>query len=143
MTPTLHLSADNPAQIFQAAELLRSGRLVAFATETVYGLGANALSSEAVARIFEAKQRPSWDPLIVHIASVSQLAQIARVPKELAPRILQLASTFWPGPLTLLLPRSAEIPDAVTAGRDLVGDRRAQREPLRAYKSDDRRACSG
>ncbi len=123
MTQTLHLSAENPAQIFQAAELLRSGRLVAFATETVYGLGANALSTDAVAGIFEAKQRPSWDPLIVHIASVAQLSKIAVIPPHLASRLLTLASAFWPGPLTLLLPRSAAISDAVTAGRELVGVR--------------------
>ena len=123
MRQTLHLSAEKPEQIIQAAELLRSGRLVAFATETVYGLGANALSTEAVARIFEAKRRPSWDPLIVHIASVAQLAQVAVIPPQLASRLLALAAAFWPGPLTLLLPRKEAIPDAVTAGRDLVGVR--------------------
>jgi L-threonylcarbamoyladenylate synthase len=123
MKQTLHLSAEKPEQIIQGAELLRSGRLVAFATETVYGLGANALSAEAVAGIFEAKQRPSWDPLIVHIASVAQLRQVAVVPPPIASRLLSLASAFWPGPLTLLLPRSAAIPDAVTAGRELVGVR--------------------
>jgi L-threonylcarbamoyladenylate synthase len=120
---TLHLSADSPNDIAEAAQLLREGRLVAFATETVYGLGANALSADAVAGIFRAKQRPSWDPLIVHIASTDQLARITKIPPELASRISTLASIFWPGPLTLLLPRSDVIPDAVTAGRDLVGVR--------------------
>jgi L-threonylcarbamoyladenylate synthase len=123
MTATLHLDANRPEDLKRAAELLREGHLVAFATETVYGLGANALSAEAVTDIFKAKQRPSWDPLIVHIASVAQLADIAEVPSELTGRIEALAKAFWPGPLTLLLPRSTAIPDAVTAGRSLVGVR--------------------
>lgn len=123
MSPTLHLDASNPDDLLRAADLLRAGRLVAFATETVYGLGANALSSEAVAGIFAAKQRPSWDPLIVHLASAEQLSVVANVPANLAPRINALAAAFWPGPLTLLLPRTSAVPDAVTAGRELVGVR--------------------
>jgi L-threonylcarbamoyladenylate synthase len=123
MPPTLHLDAARPADITLAAQLLRDGQLVAFATETVYGLGANALSPAAVAAIFAAKQRPSWDPLIVHLASTDQLASITSIPAELASRIDTLAAAFWPGPLTLLLPRNASIPDAVTAGRELVGVR--------------------
>jgi L-threonylcarbamoyladenylate synthase len=120
---TLHLDATKPADIARAAQLLREGRLVAFATETVYGLGANALSPSAVAAIFAAKQRPAWDPLIVHIASAAQLPTITTIPTALEPRTSHLASHLWPGPLTLLLPRSASIPDAVTAGRELVGVR--------------------
>jgi L-threonylcarbamoyladenylate synthase len=120
---TLHLDAANPADIARAVQLLREGRLVAFATETVYGLGANALSPDAVAAIFAAKQRPAWDPLIVHIASAAQLSAITSIPASLESRISNLASAFWPGPLTLLLPRNAAIPDAVTAGRELVGVR--------------------
>ena len=116
---TERLSASNPAHITRAAELLRSGRTVAFPTETVYGLGANALSAAAVEQIFVAKQRPHWDPLIVHIASVEQLPQIAHP----GPHALALMAAFWPGPLTLLLPRTPAIPDAVTAGRELVGVR--------------------
>jgi L-threonylcarbamoyladenylate synthase len=123
MPETLHLDASNPAHVTRAADLLRAGRLVAFATETVYGLGANAFSPEAVAAIFAAKQRPSWDPLIVHLASAEQLSQVAQIPAYLAPRINALAQAFWPGPLTLLLPRTSAIPDAVTAGRELVGVR--------------------
>jgi L-threonylcarbamoyladenylate synthase len=123
MSPTLHLESSNPADLLRAATLLRDGHLVAFATETVYGLGANALSAEAVAGVFIAKQRPSWDPLIVHLASVEQLSVVARVPAELAGRVAALARAFWPGPLTLLLPRAETIPDAVTAGRGLVGVR--------------------
>jgi L-threonylcarbamoyladenylate synthase len=120
---TLRLSATSPDDLTRAATLLRDGRLVAFATETVYGLGANALSADAVANIFTAKQRPSWDPLIVHLASAAQLPAITSIPADLLPRIETLAAAFWPGPLTLLLPRNASIPDAVTSGRPLVGVR--------------------
>jgi len=120
---TLHLHASNPTDVARAAEFLRVGRLVAFATETVYGLGANALNPEAVAGIFVAKQRPAWDPLIVHLASAGQLSLITEIPASLTSRISRLTSAFWPGPLTLLLPRSSAIPDAVTAGRELVGVR--------------------
>ncbi len=123
MSRTLHLDFSDPADLSRAATLLRDEGLVAFATETVYGLGANALSPDAVAGIFAAKKRPSWDPLIVHLASVEQLDQIARVPAAVAGRVSALADAFWPGPLTLLLPRSSAVPDAVTAGRELVGVR--------------------
>lgn len=120
---TRHLHADDPEQIAEAAHLLRSGGLVAFATETVYGLGADALSPRAVANIFEAKGRPSWDPLIVHVADLTQVEQIALVPENLRDRFEKLARAFWPGPLTLLLPRADAVPLAVTAGRALVGVR--------------------
>jgi L-threonylcarbamoyladenylate synthase len=123
MLETFRLEAGIPADVERAAELLRAGRLVAFATETVYGLGANALSADAVAGIFAAKQRPAWDPLIVHIASVDQIDDIAMIPDEVRSRVECLATAFWPGPLTMLLPKSAAIPDAVTAGRRLVGVR--------------------
>lgn len=123
MSQTLHLDFALPDDLARAATLLRSGGLVAFATETVYGLGANALLAEAVAGIFAAKKRPSWDPLIVHLASVEHLSHVALVPAELAKRVAALTDAFWPGPLTLLLPRSAAVPDAVTAGRELVGVR--------------------
>lgn len=94
--------------------------MVALPTETVYGLGANALDPAAVARIFAAKRRPAWDPVIVHIAGTPMLSQLV-IDFPAAAR--KLAAAFWPGPLTLLLPRSAEVPDAVTAGRPLVGVR--------------------
>jgi L-threonylcarbamoyladenylate synthase len=104
----------------RAAEILCAGGLVALPTETVYGLGANALDAGAVARIFEAKQRPAWDPVIVHIAEEAMLAGLVEDVPEAARRLMK---AFWPGPLTLLLPRSAKVPDAVTAGRPLVGVR--------------------
>jgi L-threonylcarbamoyladenylate synthase len=103
-----------------AAELLRGGGTVAFPTETVYGLGANALDHAAVQKIFEAKQRPSWDPLIVHVVNAEQLATVAvDIPRSAR----NLMGQFWPGPLTLLLPKSRNIPENVTAGRSRVGVR--------------------
>ncbi|SFS16390.1 translation factor SUA5 [Granulicella pectinivorans] len=105
--------------IRNAAEILKRGGLVAFPTETVYGLGANALDAAAVAGIFEAKQRPGWDPLIVHVSSRLMVDRIAEVSDEAE----RLMARFWPGPLTLLLPRKVTVPDAVTSGRDLVGVR--------------------
>ena len=109
--------AESNKALDQAAELLRTGGLVALPTETVYGLGANAMDAAAVARIFAAKQRPAWDPVIVHISDEAMLdGLVAEVP-EAARRLMR---AFWPGPLTLLLPRSAAVPDAVTAGRPLV-----------------------
>src|SRR5260221_10542768 len=101
------------AAVMAAAELLRSGGLVAFPTETVYGLGASALDPSAVARVFEAKGRPANNPLIVHVADLSDLARVVAVWPDLAQR---LAERFWPGPLTLVLPRAATIPDIVTGG---------------------------
>src|SRR6202034_1838841 len=104
----------------QAASILGRGGTVALPTETVYGLGANALDLKAVAAIFAAKERPGWDPLIVHVADEAMLAGVVGDVPEAARRLMR---AFWPGPLTLLLPRSAEVPDAVTAGRPLVGVR--------------------
>jgi len=104
----------------RAAAILQAGGLVALPTETVYGLGANALDQGAVQRIFAAKQRPSWDPVIVHIADQAMLAGLVTEVPEVARRLM---NAFWPGPLTLLLPRSAAVPDNVTAGRPLVGIR--------------------
>jgi len=109
--------------IARAAALLRDGGTVAFPTETVYGLGANALDAAAVAKIFAAKERPEWDPLIVHVEGRAMLERVAMLGGESAGRAEALMKAFWPGPLTLLLPRTAEVPDAVTAGRRLVGVR--------------------
>jgi L-threonylcarbamoyladenylate synthase len=113
-------SEDSQAALAQAVQILLSGGLVALPTETVYGLGANALDAAAVARIFEAKKRPSWDPVIAHISSLDMLdGLVAEVPESAR----KLMEAFWPGPLTLLLPRTQAVPDAVTAGRPLVGVR--------------------
>lgn len=103
--------------IAQAVAVLKAGGLVAFPTETVYGLGADASSAAAVAKIYAAKGRPSSHPLIVHVADAVQLALWAR---EVPPAAHTLAKTYWPGPLTLILKRSARVPDAVTGGQDTV-----------------------
>jgi L-threonylcarbamoyladenylate synthase len=121
---TKRLRAEMAADVARAAELLRTGGTVAFPTETVYGLGANALDATAVAKIFAAKQRPGWDPLIVHVEGREMLAQVSELPTGDKGRVVaKLMDAFWPGPLTLLLPRTAAVPDAVTAGRRLVGVR--------------------
>ncbi len=109
----------------QAVALLRAGELVALPTETVYGLGANALDPEAVAKIFEAKERPSFDPLIVHLPSKTALREVTEIPDEIEKTITQLVETFWPGPLTLLLPKRDVIPDIVTAGLQTVAVRQS------------------
>lgn len=106
------------AEIDRAVSLLRAGELVAFPTETVYGLGADARNSQAVSRIFEAKGRPKDHPLIVHLASAEAMDAWAREVPEFARR---LAVAFWPGPLTLILKRQPGVPDAVTGGQDTVG----------------------
>jgi L-threonylcarbamoyladenylate synthase len=116
----LLLPASNPAAIAEAAKILRRGGLVAFPTETVYGLGADALDAAAVARIFAAKGRPRFDPLIVHLADRTWLPRVVRSVPEAAS---VLAARFWPGPLTLVLPKAAVVPDLVTAGLDTVGVR--------------------
>ncbi len=123
MPSTLRLRADSAADIEVAAEIIRAGGTVAFPTETVYGLGANALDSRAVLKIFEAKLRPAWDPLIVHVADTGQLQALTSISVETQQRVSLLAAQFWPGPLTLLLPRTEAISGAVTAGRPLVGMR--------------------
>jgi L-threonylcarbamoyladenylate synthase len=122
-------SGSSRESIRAAAEIIRSGGTVAFPTETVYGLGANALDLEAVANIFAAKERPSWDPLIVH---VSDMEMLGRVAAEVSPNATRLIESFWPGPLTLLLPRHPAIPPAVTAGRPLIGVRMPRHSVARA-----------
>ena len=110
---------DFPA-IERACELLRAGQLVAFPTETVYGLGADASSPEAVARIYALKGRPSNHPVIVHVAQAEQMQTWAT---DIPQTAWQLAQQFWPGPLTLILRRAASVPLSVTGGQDSVGVR--------------------
>lgn len=110
----------DPSIISEAADIIARGGLVAFPTETVYGLGANATSADAVAGIFKAKGRPSYNPLIVHVADVSGASQCVTTWPDVAQT---LAERFWPGPLTLVLPKSDRIPDIVTAGLPTVGVR--------------------
>jgi L-threonylcarbamoyladenylate synthase len=110
--------APSGESIARAASLLRAGELVSFPTETVYGLGADARNAEALRRLFAAKGRPAEHPLIVHIADASALPRWAR---SVPPGARALAEAFWPGPLTLILPRAAEVPEAVTGGQDSIG----------------------
>ena len=111
---------NTPEDIARAGEILRNGGLVAIPTETVYGLAANALDGKAVAKIFAAKGRPQDNPLIVHIADISQWNALV---KEIPPRALALAKAYWPGPLTIILPKSDLIPNEVSAGLGTVAVR--------------------
>jgi L-threonylcarbamoyladenylate synthase len=120
-------------QIKDAAEIIRNGGLVAFPTETVYGLGANALDAKAVAGIFATKERPSFDPLIVHICKTED---IKRLSLEEDARVYTLAQHFWPGPLTIVVPKSNIVPDIVTSGLPSVGLRMPANEiALKLIKS--------
>jgi L-threonylcarbamoyladenylate synthase len=110
----------NIEDIERAARIISDGGLVAFPTETVYGLGANALNPVAVAKIFKAKERPTFDPLIVHIASLDDLKKLT---SELDEKVMILAERFWPGPLTMVLPKSDLVPDLVTSDLPTVGIR--------------------
>jgi L-threonylcarbamoyladenylate synthase len=123
------LNGDSSAGIGVAARLLQQGRLVAMPTETVYGLAANALDPAAIERIFIAKERPHWDPLIVH---VEDEAMLERVVAHVSAEARTLMEAFWPGPLTLLLPRHPDLPLTVTASRELVGVRMPSHPVARA-----------
>ncbi|WP_294227849.1 L-threonylcarbamoyladenylate synthase [Prosthecobacter sp.] len=124
---TAVLRTDEPHLMHQAVDeavrLLREGEIVALPTETVYGLAANALDPAAVTKIFEAKERPTFDPLIVHLPRKEQLDLVADVPQEIAHTVKQLSERFWPGPLTILLPKKPVVPDIVTAGLPTVAVR--------------------
>ena len=113
------ISADRTA----AVELLRKGEIVALPTETVYGLAADALNAIAVTKIFEAKDRPRFDPLIVHLPDRAWLEKVADLPAQDRQLILKLAHKFWPGPFTMVLPKRQIIPEIVTAGLDTVAVR--------------------
>lgn len=111
---------DWDMQLDYAAQVLRSGGLVAFPTETVYGLGANALDDKAVEGIYRAKGRPADNPLIIHITNTDSVKELADSIPFVAPVLME---TFWPGPLTLVMPRSKNVPDIITAGLDTVAIR--------------------
>lgn len=117
------LPQDQPAAVAEAVKLLQEGAVVALPTETVYGLAADALNAEAALKIFEAKERPRFDPLIVHLPSDDWLSRVANVPEGSREMVQRLTERFWPGPLTLVLPRREEVPDVVTAGLETVAVR--------------------
>jgi len=112
--------------VHRAVSLLQAGDIAALPTETVYGLAADALNPPAVEKIFQAKQRPYFDPLIVHLPHKNSYAEFTLVPEEVKKPIIQLIETFWPGPLTLILPRKPVIPDVVTGGLATVAVRMCQ-----------------
>ncbi len=116
---TLKLTTDT-ADIQKAAEIIQRGGLVAFPTETVYGLGADAMNAEAVAAVYEAKGRPSDNPMIVHIARASDIGQLTPM---LSPQIVTIIENFWPGPLTIVVKKKPSVPDRTTGGLDTVAVR--------------------
>jgi L-threonylcarbamoyladenylate synthase len=114
------ISSNILEQVSLAADVIKKGGIVAFPTETVYGLGADAFNSMAVEKIFELKQRPAFDPLIVHLHSIEQLNLVC---SEIDQRVYKLAEAFWPGPLTIILKKNEKLPDIVTSGLSTVGVR--------------------
>jgi len=130
VTPTMEtqiLPTDLPElfkhAVKEAAALLAAGEVVALPTETVYGLAADALNADAVAKIFAAKERPSFDPLIVHLPHKHDLDMVADIPADVEVVVKRLIERFWPGPLTIILPKKACVPDIVTAGLPTVAVR--------------------
>jgi L-threonylcarbamoyladenylate synthase len=121
--------AEIGKDLHRAKEILESGNVVGIPTETVYGLAANALNGQAVARIFEVKRRPSFDPLIIHVRDLQQASLYVT---EVPPLAFQLANKFWPGPLTLVLDKKAVIPDLVTSGMNTVAVRCPDHELTRS-----------
>ena len=144
------LLSDHAEDLLKAAELLRNGAVVGMPTETVYGLAADARNPEAVRQIFVAKGRPADNPLIVHIAEMRALEQVAATVPPLAEK---LAERFWPGPLTMILPKRKEIPEITSGGLDTVGirmpshpvarctDRSSFRQYFRLSQPDNGTAC--
>ena len=136
MTETQVIDASDPAEqnkiVDLAVGLLETGEVVALPTETVYGLGADAMNSDAVAKVFAAKQRPSFDPLIVHVGSYEQVDEVANVPDELREVIDKLMKAHWPGPLTLILPKKECVPDIVTSGLPSVAVRMSAHPLMKA-----------
>ena len=118
--------------VSEACALLRAGEIVALPTETVYGLAADALNPASVAKVFAAKERPAFDPLIVHIASRGDLKNVAIVPEDILETVNQLTAEFWPGPLTLILPKHPDVPDLVTSGLATVAVRQSAHSVFRA-----------
>jgi L-threonylcarbamoyladenylate synthase len=132
-TRIVHASDEEMADAVSAAvTALAAGDVVALPTETVYGLAADAFDAGAVAKVFAAKERPSFDPLIVHIASRGDLKTVAMVPDEIAETVARLTTAFWPGPLTLVLPKHPDVPDLVTSGLPTVAVRQSAHPLFRA-----------
>src|SRR5580704_1362710 len=137
-TSILDARTDLSNSVAAAVEILNRNDLVALPTETVYGLAGDALQPEAVAKIFEAKERPSFDPLIIHVENKEWLAKLTRSSEKARPVVEMLIERFWPGPLTILFPKSDLVPDLVTAGLEQVAIRMPRHpvfiEVLRAFR---------
>lgn len=136
MKETCVIDTSDPASqkkvVKEVVELLSTGEVVALPTETVYGLGADALNAEAVAKVFAAKERPEFDPLIVHVGSFEQVDEVAEVPDDLRVVVDKLMKAFWPGPLTMVLPKKACVPDIVTSGLPTVAVRMSGHPMMKA-----------
>lgn len=136
VSETRVIDASDPASqnkiVKEAADLLAAGEVVALPTETVYGLGADALNPKAVARVFAAKERPEFDPLIVHVGSYEQVDEVADVPEELKEVVGRLMKAFWPGALTMVLPKKDCVPDIVTSGLSTVAVRMSAHPIMKA-----------
>jgi L-threonylcarbamoyladenylate synthase len=136
-TRIIHTADDEMKDaVSEAAALLRAGEIVALPTETVYGLAADAFNPEAVAKVFAAKERPSFDPLIVHIASRGDLKNVAIVPEDILDAVNKVTSAFWPGPLTIILPKHPDVPDLVTSGLPTVAVRQSAHPVFRAINKE-------
>ena len=123
---------DQRSAVADAIDLLRQGEVVALPTETVYGLAADAFNADAVAKIFATKERPSFDPLIVHVVGYKGVEQVADIPANVEKPLRRLASEFWPGPLTVILPKQPGVPDIVTSGLDTVAVRQSAHPVMKA-----------
>lgn len=127
VSETRIIDASDPAVqnkvVKEAVDLLEAGEVIALPTETVYGLAADALNPEAVAKVFAAKERPAFDPLIVHVGSYEQVDEVAEVPEDIQEVVAKLMKAHWPGPLTLVLPKKDCVPDIVTSGLPTVAVR--------------------
>ncbi len=136
MNETRIIDASDPAEqkkvVQEAVTLLAAGEVVALPTETVYGLGADALNADAVAKVFAVKERPEFDPLIVHVGSFEQVAEVAEIPEDLEVVVEKLMKAFWPGPLTLVLPKKESVPDIVTSGLPTVAVRMSAHTIMKA-----------
>jgi L-threonylcarbamoyladenylate synthase len=130
------IDASDPAEqkkvVQEAVTLLAAGEVVALPTETVYGLGADALNADAVAKVFAVKERPEFDPLIVHVGSFEQVTEVAEIPENLEVVVEKLMKAFWPGPLTLVLPKKGCVPDIVTSGLPTVAVRMSAHTIMKA-----------
>jgi len=136
-TRIVQAADDNMTQaVREACDLLRAGEIVALPTETVYGLAADAFNPAAVAKVFAAKDRPAFDPLIVHIASRGDLKKVAVVPQDILETVNKVTAAFWPGPLTLILPKHPDIPDLVTSGLPTVAVRQSAHPVFRAINKE-------